>query len=294
MEIKFTNELRNAIEEARKQINQRKPSLTDESSSFCEDEVLYEIDKKAIYGAVLPNRNKRYSRWEIYRILTLIDNLYSTYMQQTSFALRDLACAIYDLQQHDTLWNCFEGYLINKTYANNRVSNLFINQYGVKTDGQSGQKAISLITKFAYFITDLQFPIYDSLVRMMLPLVWQKAGYTPLLKPQKTLKDIVPYITAIDNLINNLFGNVNRADYYDAVDYILWRVGKIYNIDPKSKSTHPSNPALLLKKTEYCDYRKAVNATPTGRGTISIFKGRATDPLLHICADIASSLRLIL
>ncbi len=287
MEIKFTDELRNAIEEARKQINQRRKVFqTNRNVSCCEDEPLYETNKRIIFHTVAAHPDKIYSCEEIYRILALIDGFYGTQVQ-TPFALRDLACAIYQAQvtSSKSLWNLYTDYLSNNTNTP-PIFLRFNGNYGIGKKGYKGQEAPSLISKFGYFITDWHFPIYDSFVRELLPIIGYKVGCASIPQAKDALKDIATYITAIDDLISTLFPQSKPRDYYDALDYVLWRMGKIYRIDPNNNKGRSSNPSLLINRSEYQQYRTLCNQQGLG-GDILIFRNVASDSLLKQCVDLA-------
>lgn len=288
MEQNFTNDLRSAIEEARKQINERhKIFLSQQITSCCEDEPLYETNKRTIFHTVSAHPDKIYSCEEIYHILALIDGFYGTQVQ-IPFALRDLACAIHQAQatSSKTLWHLYEDYLSNKTNTNHPISLLFNANYGIGKKVYKGQEAPSLISKFGYFITDWHFPIYDSFVRELLPIIGDKVGCTSIPQDKNLLKDLVVYITAIDDLISTLFHQSNPRDYYDALDYVLWRMGKIYRIAPNNNKGRSSNPSLLINRSEYQQYRTMCNQQALG-GDILIFRNVASDSLLKQCVDLA-------
>ncbi len=290
MDKVFTDDLRSAIEEARKQINTRRVTFQAElNTSCCEDEPLYETNKRTLFHTVSAQPDKIYSCEDIYSILELIDGFYGT-QTQTPFALRDLACAIHQAQGAGSLWHLFDDYLSNKSNNTHVIYQLFNKEYGIGEKGK-GQKATSLISKFGYFITDWHFPIYDSFVRELLPIIGDKVGCISIPKTKKALKDIVVYITAVDELIYHLFGKtVNPIDYYDALDYVLWRIGKVYHIIPRiHPNTAPSNPYLLLNRGEYDNYRHLCNNARV-QGDISIFQTIISDSLLKQCADLAAKI----
>ena len=126
----------------------------------------------------------------------------------------------------------------NNDGSDNRLSNLFSEGYGIGKDAKSKGTAISLISKYAYFLTDFQFPIYDSVVKEMYPKLCNYLFLENM--PAIKVTDIARYINAIDSL-RNIIGT---SATYDAFDRLLWYVGKI----------HGGNLSLLLNMQDYSAY----------------------------------------
>ena len=125
--------------------------------------------------------------------------------------------------------------------------NLFAESYGIGKDGSDKGVAISLISKYAYFETGFQFPIYDSIACEMYPLVWKycefdKKGMPQLIhsKNGKVVGDttIIEYTKDINLLIKKL--DCKELNY-DLLDRFLWFVGKIRR----------GNLSLVLSRDEY-------------------------------------------
>ena len=182
--------------------------------------------------------------------LALIDNMYSTQMRMRPYGIGELAEVISLFGSDSQLRALFTAFLIDHDIARfgflkskmklyrdgrrNTASNLFTEGFGVESSRASSKRAWSLITKYAYFLTSNNFPIYDSLVKRMIPIFWKLSlRGIPLPDYQKS---IIDYITVIDRLRAALGGLS-----YDELDYLLWSVGKILK----------GNLSLVLSMEDY-------------------------------------------
>ena len=189
--------------------------------------------------------------------LTVIDSMYSTQMNRRYYALEDLAKAMFAVRtekKHSLV------YLFTKFAKSPNASlfdysggNLFGNRYGIGKDGEEKGIAISLISKYAYFATNYQFPIFDSIVCETLPslatylgLQIKKSSFKMRDNTQRVLgaETMVSFVKVINEFISQLSCNIS----YDALDRLLWFVGKIRR----------GNLSLVLSKDEYKQYRDYV------------------------------------
>lgn len=202
----------------------------------------------------------------IYTRLLVLDSTYSTQMTRRYYGLGELAEAIYILSSskesfRDTLIK-FAKYCGNKKYDTDQlfsydkkecvlfidsrngfkeypdsITNLFKEGFGTGKDKESKGVAISLITKYAFFLTNKQFPIYDSVVRETLPIVWKSLGQKRLSPISNSTQDITKYIKGI----NDFRGLFNNEFNYDEIDMFLWHLGKAMR----------GNFSLVLSMNEY-------------------------------------------
>lgn len=193
--------------------------------------------------------------------LTLIDSMYSTQMSRRYYALDELADFLVKLSEgkQGKLKQMFLDFaktpekrlsLFDFTFLKGTKKvrkNLFSECYGIGKDGKDKGVAISLISKYAYFETNFQFPIYDSIACEMFPLVWHYCGFSKKEMPKliysekgKVLGDktLVEYVKTINLLIEKV--GVKRLNY-DLLDRFLWFVGKIFR----------GNLSLVLTREEY-------------------------------------------
>lgn len=221
----------------------------------CNSDTGFSSDKEAIRKLFsLTNSGKE----EDYLLrLTVIDSMYSTQMNRRYYGLEELAGALYEINATDnmSIEELFLQYLKTKNESlfnytdklTKEKKNLLSEKYGIGKDGKDKGCAISLISKYAYFATNYQFPIFDSIACEMYPRVWRYCGFEG--KPSKLIvredksmemdgvATMKAYVSAIDDLINKLGGNIS----YDHLDRLLWFVGKIMR----------GNLSLVLNRQDY-------------------------------------------
>ena len=201
---------------------------------------------------------KTYTTEDILARLTLIDSMYSTQMSRRYYGLEELAVALADVHNRKNLEEAFLDFLKDKDLKpfelrnSKKVrTNLFIEKYGIGKNGEDKGKAVSLISKYAYFETEFRFPIYDSIVREMYPRIWNYCGFKEKM-PEIKANDMVSFIEAIDLLIRQL----DCTDVtYDTLDRVLWYVGKIYR----------GNLSLVLSREEYDAFAEKYTKTEDGK-----------------------------
>ena len=221
--------------------------LKEDNGALIENE--YSIDKKII-EKVFSLTEKREIQ-DILLRLTVIDSMYSTQMNKRYYALLELAEYMHGLNQIIPLPTLFSEYIKKEEKTDDMIGNdkftmLFNNGYGYDKSYNKSGTAVSLISKYAYFETHYNFPIYDSIVCEMYPRLWKYCGFDG--EPKKLtvknkkfqtegMKTIVSFINAIDSLIEHLGGDIS----YDHLDRLLWFVGKIYR----------GNLSLIINKEDY-------------------------------------------
>lgn len=201
-------------------------------------------DKKAI-DIIFDNTSTKKVE-DILARLTIIDSLYSTQMNRRYYGLDELAESLVLLsqQQKKPLADLFINFAKNQDTSRFNFTkieggrsiptNLFDEKYGIGKDGGDKGIAISLISKYAYFETEKQFPIYDSIACEIYPLLWTYCGFpkkeqpklivrikgSQLINASETMRS---YVNAINSLIDKLGGGIS----YDHLDRLLWFTGKI-------------------------------------------------------------------
>ena len=211
----------------------------------------FSADKEAILKVF--EITKEETKADILVRLTLIDSMYSTQMSRRYYALDELAEFLVKLSKGKSgkLKQMFLDFAKDPEKANKlfdlNKSNLFSESYGIGKDGSDKGVAISLISKYAYFDTGFQFPIYDSIACEMYPLVWNYCGFDKKSMPKlihsengRVVGDttLVEYTKAINLLIKKL--DCKELNY-DLLDRFLWFVGKIRR----------GNLSLVLSREEY-------------------------------------------
>lgn len=197
----------------------------------------FSSDKKAIEN-IFEKTNGR-SLGEILLRLTVINSMYSTQMNRRYYALQELAEKLHCLNKKKPLPELFKEFIEENRDARlfdgtigGKKFNLFAENYGIGKNGFDKGVAVSLISKYAYFETHYNFPIYDSIACEMYPRIWSYCGFGKK-NYRLTIKDdnqrmvgdetIVAYTKAIDEMIKRLGGDIS----YDHLDRLLWFVGKI-------------------------------------------------------------------
>lgn len=100
------------------------------------------------------------------------------------------------------------------------MDKVFTEKYGYNSIGKKEKKAVSLISKYLYFLTGYQFPIYDSLVKIAYPKVIKEynieTGYSKITDDN--------FVKALSRL-NQLSGIKD----FEKLDNYLWYSQKFEN-----------------------------------------------------------------
>ncbi len=172
---------------------------------------------KTIISALFKNKVTNDFKSVVKSRITIIDSYYSTQMSKRLYGIDELA---------DTLAKYSDDRLKNETtiFLKNPnqdclINSLFSEKYGINKSGKSFGKAISLISKYIYFLNDGDFPIYDSLAIYSYELL-KKNG---LIETKIAIKEY-NYFDYIKQL--NSVTNIND---YEKLDNLLWLLGKLSN-----------------------------------------------------------------
>lgn len=221
----------------------------------------YSVDKTSIENIF--NNTKENTKENILARLTVIDSMYSTQMGKRYYGLDELATVISSFNNLEELTEKFlkspslyqsifkckvEGKKLFSLIPTTREVSLFNEKYGINKNGEDSGVAISLISKYLYFLTGYKFPIYDSIAIEMFPKLWAYCGFdvSPRIKPLFNKDEnygeetISLFVNAINSLVDKLELN-NEPRKYDIVDRILWYTGKICR----------GNLSLIISQDEY-------------------------------------------
>ncbi|MGM9844733.1 MAG: hypothetical protein ACI30K_00675 [Muribaculaceae bacterium] len=178
--------------------------------------------------------------------LALIDLFYSTNVNgMRQFGLSHIAKAIIRFGSDSDLAQQAIAFVKAPSRNHNIAKELILkDDYGYDKDGD-GMKATSLISKYLFFLVNAHgdkvgFPIYDSVVRDLLPALADKLGLNQGNKKLK-ISEMTDYTIAVKNIISalsqndsdlwNTFGNATYIkSQCDLLDYFLWRIGKAGNL----------------------------------------------------------------
>lgn len=205
----------------------------------------YSKDKNVIIKIFNTTDGNSYE--DILARLTLIDSMYSTQMNRRYYALEEIAKMLYVIGREQ---KGLKDYFLKIASHPDSITDysLFEQNYGIDKNGKEKGVAISLISKYAYFETGCNFPIYDSIACEMIPLIWKLCEwgkFHEIIKyKDSSLKvdgkaTIISFINTINLMIEKLGGNIS----YDHLDRLLWFVGKIRR----------GNLSLVLTKQQYIE-----------------------------------------
>lgn len=169
--------------------------------------------------------------------LHLIDSLYSTQMSKRHYGIEELTEALSKYTDEDLKQESFEYITNNQSEI---LKKLFSEMYGYNSIGEKQKKAVSLISKYLYFLTNYNFPIYDSLVKIAYP----KVILQHQLKTNYLRITDVNFVEALSEL--NQLSGINN---FEKLDNYLWYSQKI----------EMGSYSLILSKEEHLKRIKNYN-----------------------------------
>lgn len=182
--------------------------------------------------------------------LSLLDALYSTGVNRYHpYAVVDIAEAIDKLGTDDEYVATLATWLDNLDDQQSKALELFNRRFGDLTDNSEEKKekwekgtcAISLLSKYSYYLFRQYkdkypsgFPIYDSLAKESYARVLAYMGEEAKTCPKGVGSTIVSYLKAIKALGTVLWGSDEEyvgykysMQRFDLLDTYLWRLGKL-------------------------------------------------------------------
>ena len=189
--------------------------------------------------------------------LALIDLFYSTNVNgKRQFGISEIADAIINFKTDTDLAQRAIAFVKNPTAPDKFLTDFINKKYGYDIAGKQSS-ATSLISKYLFFLVNAHgdkvgFPIYDSVVRDLLPALADKLGLNQV-NSNPDLKEMADYTIAVKNIISalsqkdqndidlwNTFGNATHIkSQCDLLDYFLWRIGKAGNLSFSLLVTRP-------------------------------------------------------
>lgn len=167
--------------------------------------------------------------------LTIIDSFYSTNMNLRYYGIANMAEIISFYYKDDLSLIDDLSQFITYPY-NDQILDIFNSSYGINKKGEKNGKAISLFSKYAYFLTSFRFPIYDSLVFETYPKIVKRFPELNLTENLST--DISVFVSTM-----NRFNTISGIDDFNKLDNLLWLIGKILR----------GNFSLILKESSYSE-----------------------------------------
>ena len=200
------------------------------ANKILNNETRYKTNK-AIIGEVFTMNNPNKVQFR----LTVIDSYYSTQMSKRLYGIEDIADELVKFRD-DTLKLEIAKFLQNPTVG--IIKELFNKPYGFDKEAINAKKAISLVSKYLYFLSGCQFPIYDTL---------GKVSYNLL----KDNKYITSKALADDNYFELMIAlnQSSTINDFEKLDNLLWLLGKIKE----------GSFSILMDKSKYETIVKQVN-----------------------------------
>ncbi len=154
--------------------------------------------------------------------LSVIDGFYSTQMNKRLWGIEEISDSINAISQDDNEIIRLSREFINHPTDASVILQIITRDYGYKKNGQPFGKASSLVTKYLYFLTNYNFPIYDSLVRSSYRNIRSRPEFS-----QFNLRRLhdgcnLSFFQSVNSL--NIVSGINN---YDLLDNLLWLLGKI-------------------------------------------------------------------
>lgn len=168
--------------------------------------------------------------------LIVLDNLYSTNLNKRYNGIEQIAAAINRFGTDLKLKKIAICFYKNPTDKNLKsFRKLLFNDYGYKKNGADFGHAISLISKYLYFLTKAKFPIYDSFA-----LKYCKIFYPKIHKGNRISKTTIDYSDFLSRQsrlflrLTNCYRQIltDKKMTIKKLDHLFWYVGKL-----KKKST---------------------------------------------------------
>lgn len=202
----------------------------------------YTTQKQRIHELFDKTDNRDYN--DIMLRLYVIDSCYSTQMNKRLFSFEDLSTLIKgEIEPRFTNRESDIGFI-----EENFNEKILLSPIGIDKKGNNKGHAFSLISKYLYFRSNYNFPIYDSLVRKELRIEKFKIN---------SQNPSVAYFKCIFELCEKF--NVS----YDDLDKYFWVCGKVRN----------GNLSLIIKDKDMMEkYRNRESKPGTLKQLIHIYK----------------------
>jgi len=151
--------------------------------------------------------------------LTIIDSYYSTQMSKRFFGIEELADELLKVAKDDSALRSIVTEFIDHGKHRVLLENLFNKMYGYNKKGNQTHRAASLLSKYFYFLTDFNFPIYDNLVKDSFADIRRRYD----LNLSKIPGDFK--ITFFDSMTE--LKAIAAVESFDTLDNFLWLYGKL-------------------------------------------------------------------
>lgn len=145
--------------------------------------------------------------------LTVIDSYYSTQMSKRLYGIEDIANELVKYSD-EFLKLEIAKFLQNPTEG--IIKELFNKSYGFDKEAKNAKKAISLLSKYFYFLSECQFPIYDTLGKISYNLLKNNDYITSQALTDENYFELM--------IVLNQSSTIKDLE---KLDNLLWLLGKI-------------------------------------------------------------------
>lgn len=210
------------------------------AQTILRQETRYQANKKIIQ-AIFKTPSDSFRDTIQFR-LTVIDSYYSTQMSKRLYGIEDIANELVKYSD-DTLKLEIAKFLQNPTEG--IIKELFNKNYGFDKEAKNAKKAISLVSKYLYFLSNCQFPIYDTLGKVSYNLLRNNNYITSKALTDDNYFELMIALNQSSNIKN-----------FEKLDNLLWLLGKIKE----------GSFSILMDKSKYetivkqVDFSKAVKS----------------------------------
>lgn len=173
--------------------------------------------------------------------LTIIDSYYSTNMSRRYYGIENISKWIFTYYKEDSSLIEDLHLFVKESYSKDLLE-IFNHAYGISKKGDAKGKAISLISKYSYFLTNFQFPIYDSIVFETYPKIIKKF---PDLGLKQNLSEEISHFVRMMSTLNE----ISMIKDFNKLDNLLWLIGKIRR----------GNFSLILNEDTYQKFVKQIH-----------------------------------
>lgn len=193
------------------------------------------IDGKRLIHSFFDNVQHDLTLNEIVLRLTIIDSFYSTQMNKRLYGINEVARALISVYSNDIELTKDLKRFTETRMLDDKIQMLFSNKYGLTKKGKSFGMAVSLLSKYFYFLSNYRFPIYDSLVKDSLPQINDKFAILPQRKINNDYKLYFEYLYD--------FNHESKINNFNKLDNLCWLYGKVKK----------GSFSLILEKDKYQD-----------------------------------------
>jgi hypothetical protein len=189
--------------------------------------------------------------------LTVIDSYYSTQMSKRLYGIEDLTNELVKYSD-EVLKLEINKFLDNPTEG--IIQEFFTQTYGFDKEAKNAKKAVSLLSKYLYFLSECQFPIFDNL---------GKVSYNLL----KDNNYIFSKALTDDNYFE-LMISLNKSSIinnFEKLDNLLWLLGKIKE----------GSFSILMDKSKYETIAKQVDFSKAVRKKNKLASSQAKDNVIR-------------